>query len=290
MTRDRDYRQDIARLHSIDEAWLTELPLRDMVNFGWLTPAPSPADAMAACLRFFAVPSVPAWRETYAGLQSEVAFRTSRSIDSHPGAVATWLRQGQIEAEKITCGEWNPTGFRKSFEPIRRLTRLKDPRRFIPKLQQLCAPHGVAVVVVRAPTGCRASGATWFRSPEKAVLMLSFRYLTDDHFWFSFFHEAGHLLLHSKRTLFRETNLILEGMGDATTSEEKEANEFAAAALIPSAFDDELHSLGNNAFRVIRFAGKLGISPGIVVGQLQHRAILRESQLNRLKRRFSWGD
>jgi HTH-type transcriptional regulator / antitoxin HigA len=34
--------------------------------------------------------------------------------------------------------------------------------------------------------------------------MLSFRYKTNDHFWFSLFHELAHLLLHGKKSLFLE--------------------------------------------------------------------------------------
>jgi HTH-type transcriptional regulator/antitoxin HigA len=290
MARDRDYRDDAARTHSEENSWLRELPLRDMVRFGWIAPTPRPQDAMTACLRYFGVPSVAAWREIYSGLHAQVAFRTSPSIDSQPAAVAAWLRKGQVEAEQITCGEWNPSAFQESLRVIRGLTRLKDPKRFLPSLRQVCAKYGVAVVIVRAPSGCRASGATWFLSPEKAVLMLSFRFLMDDQFWFTFFHEAGHLLLHSERTLFLERNLFLEGMDEKPTAEEKEASEFAGKVLVPADLAPELAKLGSEARRVIRFASKVGVSPGIVVGQLQYLKLLRPNQLNSLKRRFVWAE
>lgn len=170
VSRDYQYRQDISRIHVTDEEWLHELPVGDMVKFGWLKPAPLPADEMAACLRFFAVTNVPAWRETYAGLQEMAAFRTSPSFDSQPASVAAWLRQGEIEADGIECQTWDPEGFQESLSTIRTLTRRKDPSKFIPQLQRLCAETGVAVVVVRAPSGCRASGAVRFISPTKALL------------------------------------------------------------------------------------------------------------------------
>lgn len=284
MSRDFQYRQDIARLHVIHKEWLSELPVGDMIKFGWLTPVPHPSDEVAACLRFFGVPSVQAWREAYAGLQTMAAFRTSPSFDSRSAAVAVWLRQGEIEAEALDCGPWDADRFQESLVHIRSLTRQKDPARFLPELQKCCASSGVAVVVVRAPSGCRASGATRFLSREKAILQLSFRHLTDDHLWFTFFHEAGHLLLHGKRGFF------LEGIDTPLTTEEEEANEFAAHALVPPQFQAALLELPSDRRKVIKFAMRLGVSPGIVVGQLQHIGKLRYNQMNSLKRRFRWED
>ena len=140
------------------------------------------------------------------------------------------------------------------------------------------------MAIVRAPRGCRASGATRFLSANKALLMLSFRYLSDDHFWFTFFHEGGHLLLHSEKSLF------LEGADMPSSREEEEANDFAARALIPLEFQPLLAGLNADARGVIRFARQVGVSPGIVVGQLQHLGRVDRGQLNGLKRRFRWGE
>ncbi len=112
--------------------------------------------------------------------------------------------------------------------------------------------------------------------------MLSFRYLSDDHFWFTFFHEAGHLLLHGKDLLF------LEVADEISDQKEREANEFAARMLVPFEFESELLQLRADAIEVIRFARSVGVSPGIIVGQLQHLGLVPPSHLNRLKRRFRW--
>jgi plasmid maintenance system antidote protein VapI len=284
MSRDFQYRQDISRLHEIDEEWLSELPVGDMIRFGWLRPLPHPSDEMAACLRFFGVPSVSAWRRTYADLQGMVAFRTSRSFESRPAAVAAWLRQGEIASEGINCESWNAERFGKCLVQIRHLTRQKSPERFMPDLQKLCASGGVALAVVRAPNGCRASGATRFISPNKALMLLSFRYLSDDQFWFTFFHEAGHLILHGEKGFF------LEGMESPGTTEEQEANEFAERVLVPVEFRKEALGLPLDSRKVLRFARRLGISPGILVGQLQHYGRVKQEHLNGLKRRFTWED
>lgn len=285
LNREAHYRSDLTRLgkHIESESeWLKQLPLKDMVRYGWVQREAGTAAQAKACLDFFEVPDVPAWRHVYGAPVEMAAFRTSPTFDSRPGAVAAWLRQGEIASRDIQCGPWNRDAFLAALSRIRPLTRQKAPARFLPALTEICAACGVAVVVLRAPSGCRASGATRFLSPDRAHLLLSFRYLSDDHFWFTFFHEAGHLLLHGPNAFFVEAAEML------TSAQEREVNDFAEEALIPKSFRAEFARLALTHESVIRFARHVGISPGIVVGQLQHAGRLPRNELNRLKRRFRW--
>lgn len=289
MSRDFQYRNDISRLNPSQEEWVRELPVGDMIRFGWLSPVPHPSEEASSCLRFFDVPDVSTWRRTYANVAEQVAFRTSKSFDSRPGAVAAWLRRGEVEGERISCGPWSPVALKNVLLEIRPLTRQKNPRVFIPRLQSLCASAGVAVAIVHAPSGCRASGATRFLSPAKALVLLSFRYLADDQFWFSVFHELGHLLLHGEK-LRSESGLFLEGLDGPSSQDEEEADRFAAEQLVPAEFEQRLLRLSLDSRKIIRFGRELKIAPGIVVGQLQYRKRIKPNQLNSLKRRFKWED
>ena len=280
MSRDLQYRDDRLQREKASADWLSRLPLKDMTNFGWLAAVPHSSDRVETCLSFFGVNSVREWETTYESLHKHTAFRTSSSFESRPEAVAAWLRQGERQGTREDCGPWNRAGFKASLSEIRRLTKIKDPGTFLPKLQRHCAIHGVVVSVLRAPEGCRASGATRFLPTGRAQVLLSFRYLTDDHFWFTFFHEVGHLVLHHNQPLF------LEGIRDESSEQETQANEFASCILVPD--EHALLNLQPTWRNVMRFAAKVGVSPGIVVGQLQYRDRLRQDQLNGLKRRYSW--
>ena len=282
MSRDFQYREDIAQRSATNREWMAQLPVGDMIRFGWLRPVPRPSDELEACLRFFGIDSILGWYKAYATIQEAIAFRTSPTFDSKLGAVAAWLRQGELEGRSHECEPWNAAGFHASLPKLRALTRQKEPRVFVPRLRECCAKNGVAVSVVRAPTGCGASGATRFLSTNRALLLLSFRYLTDDHFWFTFFHECGHLLLHGQHELF------LEGADTEFAAQEQEANEFAARTLIPVELQPALLALPPDWRQVIRFAKQVGVSPGIIVGQMQHHRRIRRNQLNSLKRRYSW--
>lgn len=264
-------------------AWLRSLPLKDMRAGGWIVPA-TREHSLSAALAYFGVTSPGEWRERYAEHATKYTYRTSQTFESKLGALAAWLRQGELQAAGIKCAKWDPETFRSALVEIRRLTRLKCPSMFMAKLRDYCASSGVAVVFIKAPAGCRASGATRFISRDKAMLILSFRHLSDDHFWFSFFHEAGHLLLHGHDSTF------VDGDAAETTEKEKEANLFAAGTLIPPPERGRLERLRADVNNVVRFAVSIGISPGIVVGQMQHGGLLGPNQLNGLKRRYTWDE
>lgn len=282
MARDAQYRDDAARLRTEGRDWLRALPLGDMIKFRWLETPPRPSDELDACLRFFGVATLPEWHQRYDRLVSAVAFRTSPAFDSSPFAVAAWLRKGELEAESIDCREWDPQSFRASLDDIRKLTLIREPAEFLPQLRELCSASGVALQVVRTPTGCRASGATLFPTPNKPLLLLSFRYLSDDQFWFTFFHEAGHLLLHGNHEVF------LEGMQTLDERLEAEANAFAEDVLLPDDLREELLCLPTELRPILRFSRKAGVSAGIVVGQLQHHRRVPRNHFNNLKVRYEW--
>lgn len=266
------------------KTWLKSLPLREMVKNGWLAEPRSPDEACKAALTFFGVATPDEWANRYAAFENMYAFRTSPTFESKVGALSAWLRRGEIEAAVVPCADWDAEQFRAGLQEIRALTKVKSPAYFIPRLRAICAAAGVAVVFVRAPSGCRASGATRFISPRKAMIILSFRYLSDDHFWFSFFHEAGHVLLHGEEETF------IDGEVEERNEREAEANAFSANLLIPRVRAEEFMNLPARFNSVVRFATKIGISPGVVVGQMQHNSLIGPKQLNFLKRRYTWNE
>ncbi len=165
-------------------------------------------------------------------------------------------------------------------DEIRGLTTEK-PEKFVPAMQELCSVAGVAVVFVPALPKTGVSGATRWINKDKAIIQLSLRYKTDDHLWFTFFHEAGHILLHGKKELF------LEGANGLKKDKEEEANAFAEEELVPAKKLFKFIADKNFSKTSIKsFSKSIGVSPGIVVGQLQHKEVLNIRFCNDLKQRF----
>ena len=114
--------------------------------------------------------------------------------------------------------------------------------------------------------------------------------MTDDHLWFSLFHEAAHILLHDKKRVF--INSIRAKAADDESEEckaESEADIWARDFLIPRAHWDKFaDSFLGSAAEVRLFADEQSISPGIVVGRLQREELLTWNRLNGLKRKLQW--
>lgn len=277
------YRSDLQRLRSDrdlaeDAAWLKELPVKVLVEREVLPAQPADkASRVEQLLSFFGVASVEAWRDVYAGMAC--AFRQTKAYEAKPGAVAAWLRLGEIAAKDVHCQPFDRAALEAALPALRALTS-EAPEVFGSKMRDICAAHGVAVIFVEEVPGARASGVTRWLTPAKALIQLSLRYGTDDHLWFTFFHEVAHVLRHQK------TQVWIEGSSrPADEPREAEADRFSRDVLVPSGVVRELAML-NTSVAVREFAARIGVAPGIVVGRLQHDGYWPYSRGNDLKRRL----
>ncbi len=240
-------------------------------------------DELRRRMLFYSVPTLSTWEQRYGRICSETHFRRSMSFVPLNSAVLLWLRRGELEAELVQTRSWSPKKLEERLVRIRQLSKINHPSRFLPKLRSICAEAGVAVVVVRTPKGCYASGATRLISADKAMILLSFRHRSDDQFWFTVFHEIGHLLLHGAETFVDSDETPIDEL-------EQQANGFARQCLIPPEREEEFLRLKAVRNSIIRFSVSVGIAPGLTVGQMQHRQMIEHSQMNFLKRRWKWED
>lgn len=277
------YREDILRLAEKERleahhGWLSLLPVRDMIKMGWIAEFKDKTLQLEELLRFFGIATPERWNVVRREYQA--AFRKSVRSGKRDGAVLAWLRKGEIEAYNIPCESFNANRFRSILSEVRSLTT-KAPDVFQPRLVELCASAGVAVVFVPELPGIGVYGATRWMG-DRAIIQLSLRYKSNDQLWFSFFHEAGHILLHGRKAVFIEEK-GLRG------KQESEADDFACDKLIPRR--DYADFVATSAFTLAdieAFASEVGIAPGIVVGRLQHDELLPYNRGNKLKVFYSW--
>lgn len=282
------YRLRLARIEeerrfSEMASYAKRFPLKQLAAGGWIGSAKAGAVAVGELLGFFGVATVEAMEGIVKRQSESVAFRRSPSFQGKPEAVMTWLRCGEVVAERKDLPEYDVSEFRACLKEIREMT-LAPPANLPEALASTCARAGVAVVCVPELPGCRLSGATrWYR--DRPLIQLSLRHKSDDHVWFTFFHEAGHVLLHGKKGVFVE-----DCKDDPADPKEIEANQFAANILIPRAEMDGFIARGRfDEGTVVEFAERSGIAPGIVVGRLQHAGLVPfGSALTKLKTRLDW--
>lgn len=278
--RERLVREESREQLGEDAEWLDQLPITELIRRCKVAADVDKATQVEQVCRFFGVADRERWQQLW--LKPFVSFRQPPTYAADVGAVATWLRLGELEAMLIDTQPFDARRFRNALVEIRELTT-KRPQLALKRLQAICAGAGVAVVFLAEIDKTRTSGAARWLTPTKALIQLSDRYKADDYFWFSFFHEAAHLVLHSKKETF------ITADATKTQREEQEANAFAAAQLIPRRDEPRLRFLHTDA-DVRAFAGELGIAPGIIVGRLHNDELWPWSKGNRLRQPINFDD
>ncbi len=291
MTREAHYQADKARQDELDRLsqsvdWARQFPVKELRKRSLLPREAHGPELVQHVLGFLGLAHPDQWTPP------RVAYRKSQKFESDEFALAAWLREGELEAEAIRCAPYDEARFLEVLQEARSLTRL-DPEKWWPELQELCATAGVAVVIVDTYSGARVNGATRWLAPDKALVQLSLRYRWEDIFWFTFFHEAAHVVLHRKKDRFVEVkphDVFIESTQASASHDpeirrlEDEANRFAARVLIPPPSDRRLKTLRLD--EVPGFAERLDIAPAIVVGRMMHEGIVPWSRGNDYRHRL----
>jgi HTH-type transcriptional regulator/antitoxin HigA len=289
LSREQNYRLALSERERLarqtkDADIVRNFPYTEMAKYGWVRKHTAPVDRYRELLSFFAVAGNQPLELALSRVRKCVgelapSFRKSQLREANPEALAAWLRRCTHEAQQISVAEFDKSQIHASLEEFRSLTLqpIADVTRQLP---QLAAKFGIRVVFVPYLQKTYVGGAA-FRAGGSPVIGLTFRYRTNDCIWFNFFHELGHILLHSPQQTW------LDDFSDDQESHEAEANEFAANSMIPpAAYAKFLAGNYRSRTAVLRFAKEIGIAPGIVVGRLQKCDGLPQSHLNGLKERL----
>jgi HTH-type transcriptional regulator / antitoxin HigA len=209
-----------------------------------------------------------------------VAHRQSSPTKSSPENVLAWHMLGERKARELDIPPYDKAKFEQAVRQIRALTVL-SPAEFEPKMKRLCHSAGVALVFEKPLKSTGLFGAARWIAPDRALIQMSLRMKTNDHFWWTFFHECGHIILHEGRN-------FADDKPDGGDEVEAQANAFAESLL----YGDQLQSLLSNPPRtkaaIEAESQKLGLHPGIVVGCLQHHKRVDVKFFYDLKAKFDW--
>lgn len=266
--RAREQRKEQLRASA---TWAKKFPLIEMMKMGWLPKATTIEEKTEALCEFFGMSGPQAWKDYYLRQELKVAFRISLKHAKEPHAISAWLRKGELQAEELQAQPYRVSSFKEALERVREIMA-EHPADFLVQLQDTCLAAGVKVVytpcVKKAPlNGC----ARWLH--DTPLIQLSGRHKRNDVFWFSFFHEAGHILLHGKKDVFLEG----DNAGRDETKE-AEADAFAVKWVFPIEAESELLVLPRiTTADILEFAHRYNTHPAMILGRLQHKGILKQS-------------
>ena len=262
---------DIELLHTI--------PWRDFQKQGWIADLGTKIERVGELRTLY---DVDALTEIETG-RLAVAFRITEKTAVDPWALAAWLQQGEWQAidtrvsgDSVLAERFDRDLFLAGVDKIRGMTCDAEPW---PEMRSLCAAAGVHLEFVPHVRKSGANGATRWLEDGRPLIQLSLLRKRADIFWFTFFHEAAHVLKMDRADVFVHGDEL-----DRSGQAEQNADEFAADTLIPPESWASFIGAGRiSAARIQGFAEQVGIHPGIVVGRLHHEKRVLRNRHNDLR-------
>lgn len=241
-------------------------PVREMIKRGWIEASKNIEVLENQFLRFFEVTRVDA----------EVAFCHSAKktdVDDKPSTLQlAWLFRAKRLAMQMVLAPYVEASLRDALPRLAALLSAPEETRHVARVLADC---GVRFVIVEAIPGTKIDGACFWLSDTQPVVALSMRQDRIDNFWFVLRHELEHVLCkHGRDRGFILDQDIEASAADQVSEEEKVANSKAADFCVDQSEMTGFIARVGPFFaeeRVVLFAHRIQVHPGLVVGQLQRR-------------------
>ena len=261
-------------------SWAKQFPIKNMKELGIITKDAKNETLVNELLKFLGLGNIKAWTNASDYIHPRLMFKKQDNHKLSIESLFVWLKLSDKENGTQMCKDYNQSLFLKNLKIIRELSK-EEPKVFYPEMKRLCNEAGVYFNVLPQLNALPLSGVTRWKDKNPSISM-TIRFKMNDHFWFSFFHEAAHVLLHGKKKVFLD---FMKPQNEL--KEEKEANIWASNFLIPENVYYKISVDAKNTATIKKWAKMLKIHEGIIVGRLQHEKEIPFSHLNSLKQKFS---
>lgn len=240
-------------------------PVREMQRRGWIPQTDKLEELERHLSEFYAT-------DITKGVEFPVATRRTTNLEDLNIAEKAWcFRARQLAGSVVTTGPFDPSRMDLVEKKLRRLAAFPKEAG---KLSETMFANGIRFVVVEPLPGAKIDGAAFWLDEKNPVIAVSIRHDRIDAFWFTVMHEFAHIkhgdLLSADSSLIADNGMLARNSDEI----ERRANATASHALVP---DDEMSSFIRrlrpyySSDRVVQFANRVKMHPGIIVGQLHHR-------------------
>ena len=254
-----------------DAEMAKQFPYNEMAKFGWVPETREVKEKIVNLRKYFEVVELSILGSEQI---TRIACRRLAITEKSDLALMAWAQEAKIKARDIRTAPINIKDMISAMPEIRKMTVLK-PKEFCPQIKKCLADCGIALVFLPHLKGSFLQGAS-FIDGNKIVVGLTARGKDADKFWFSLFHELAHIALGHVGQL----NGISE-------NDEEAADIWAGDTLIPPEDFEAFRKNRDYSERsVLQFAEVQGIAPGIVVGRMQLKGMIKYSMLNHLKEKY----
>lgn len=214
------------------------------------------------------------------------AFRAevSKNVQIDPCILYAWQRTCEMIADRTVIEKKLDINLLKeNLNEIKVAMKLKDINYGIKTLKETFAECGIIFDVIENFKGAPVQGFIKLNDKEQLILFLTIRRKRADTFWFTLFHEIGHILYQDYNTKFVDFETIDNQM-------ESRADNFAKDFLIDkNAYKNFIQNTNNFSKSAIEtFAFEQDIQPFIVVGRLQNDKVIDWSEHNDMLKYYKW--
>jgi HTH-type transcriptional regulator/antitoxin HigA len=248
-----------ARLYS-------KFPVREMLRRGWIRSSENIDVLEQRFCEFFSIPNM----ETQPSLTHH-AKKTDAMMDVTPLQLAWLFRVRAMAAQQIVPA-YSRENLLSAVERLRALILAPEETRQVPRI---LAEAGVRLVFVEPVSGSKLDGACFWLADDKPVIGMALRFDRIDNFWFVLRHEIEHVLRGDGKA--ENEPVIDTDIGDdkeGLLECEIEANKAAADFCVPLEQIENFIARIQPYFseqKVLAFAQRINVHPGLVVGQLQRK-------------------
>jgi HTH-type transcriptional regulator / antitoxin HigA len=243
-------------------------PVRELMKRNWIEPSDNLDVVEHRVCRFYRINNIDE-RPEFAHA-AKAASAEAAQYDERTDMQWAWLHRAKELAESAYSSPYSEGNLRKALTKLRSLLVAPEELRQVPKI---LSEAGVRFVVVEFLPGAKIDGAAFWLN-DVPVIALSIRFDRVNNFWFVLRHEIEHILNRDGRvTIDVELTEHIQSKG-VLPPEEVRANTAAAEFSVPKSELDSFIARVRPLYseqRILLFAKRIGVHPGLVVGQLQHR-------------------
>ncbi len=277
MNLESTYRLSLARKEGGDVARRAKLyesaPVKDMIKRQWIDQPENTDDLERELTRFFGPKA-----DTRAAARMSAEY-----VETWTSSQLAWLCRAQHLARSLSVGRFDEKYLDQALAGLPQLTSSEQEARRVPRM---LADVGIRFLVIEHLPKTRIDGAALWLDGQLPVVVVSLRYDRIDGFWHTLAHELAHIKYRDgqeDKGWQLDENLIGEGASrkEDKTECERRADEFACNFIVPREEIDSFVARVRPYYskqQIIRFANRIRVHPGLIVGQLQHRGEIKYSQ------------
>ena len=256
----------------------SKFPVREMLRRGWVRASENLDVLEQRFCEFFAIPDMSAQPVLH-----HRAKKTHAALDVTPLQLA-WLFRVRAMAKQQIVTPYSHAKLLAALEQLHALILAPEEARHVPRI---LAEAGVRLVFVEPMASSKLDGACFWLADDQPVIGMTLRFDRIDNFWFVLRHEIEHVLREDGKD---DDAAIIDADVGASNAELPEceiiANEAGARFCVPQDQFDNFVDRVQPYFseqKVLSFAQRINVHPGLVVGQLQRKLdrhdLLRKHQV-----------